>query len=134
VSTFANMPLYTLHPRLQDGNHPNLHALVQSRAVKVVFDEKKRGTSVVYTPTQSAKLRIKNSAVNADLSAYNFTSLNIVDVNIISRNSGSHTDNIAMFIGGKDAESPIVELRLSANWLCNFRSWLRATCSSFVFI
>ncbi|KAJ2997559.1 hypothetical protein NUW58_g618 [Xylaria curta] len=46
-----------LYPRLQDGKHPNLHVLVQSRVVKVLFDHTKRATGVVYAPTQSAELR-----------------------------------------------------------------------------
>lgn len=46
-----------LHPRLQYGNHPNLHVLVQSRVVKVVFNETKRATGVVYAPMQSGDLR-----------------------------------------------------------------------------
>ncbi|KAI1355537.1 alcohol oxidase-like protein [Xylaria sp. FL0043] len=50
-----------LHPRLQDGNHPNLHVLVQSTVVKVIFDETKRATGVVYSPTQSADLHMVNA-------------------------------------------------------------------------
>ncbi|KAI0503175.1 alcohol oxidase-like protein [Xylaria bambusicola] len=46
-----------LHPRLQDGKHPNLHVLVESRVVKIIFDETKRATGVVYAPMQSAELR-----------------------------------------------------------------------------
>ncbi|KAL9110563.1 MAG: hypothetical protein Q9227_004921 [Pyrenula ochraceoflavens] len=30
-----------LHPRLQDGKHPNLHILVESQVVRVLFDNKK---------------------------------------------------------------------------------------------
>ena len=29
-----------LHPRLQDGKHPNLHVLVETQVVRVLFDEK----------------------------------------------------------------------------------------------
>ncbi|KAI0182596.1 putative glucose dehydrogenase [Xylaria flabelliformis] len=45
-----------LHPRLQDGKHPNLHVLVQSRVVKVLFDTAKRATGVVYAPLRSTEL------------------------------------------------------------------------------
>ncbi|KAI1127963.1 alcohol oxidase-like protein [Nemania abortiva] len=50
-----------LHPRLQDGKHPNLHVLVQSRVVKILFDDDKRANGVVYTPAQSAKPRTINA-------------------------------------------------------------------------
>ncbi|KAI0424088.1 GMC oxidoreductase [Xylaria sp. FL1042] len=46
-----------LYPRLQDGKHPNLHVLVQSKAVKILFDQTKRATGGVYAPTQPAGLR-----------------------------------------------------------------------------
>ncbi|CAJ2508571.1 Uu.00g135970.m01.CDS01 [Anthostomella pinea] len=40
-----------LHPRLQDGRHENLHVLVESQVIKVLFDEKtKRATGVEYRP------------------------------------------------------------------------------------
>ncbi|KAI1421237.1 GMC oxidoreductase [Xylaria sp. FL1777] len=37
-----------LHPRLQDGKHPNLHVVVESQVVRVVFDEDKRACGVEY--------------------------------------------------------------------------------------
>ncbi|KAI1126732.1 alcohol oxidase-like protein [Nemania abortiva] len=40
-----------LHPRLQGGNHPNLHVLLGSQVIKVLFDEKdKRAVGVQYRP------------------------------------------------------------------------------------
>ncbi|TEA18757.1 Alcohol oxidase [Colletotrichum sidae] len=39
-----------LHPLLEDGNHPNLHVLVESKVVRVLFDEHKRAVGVEYTP------------------------------------------------------------------------------------
>ncbi|KAI0537446.1 GMC oxidoreductase [Xylaria digitata] len=39
-----------LHPRLQDGKHPNLHVLVESQVVRVVFDDDKRASGVEYQP------------------------------------------------------------------------------------
>lgn len=51
-----------LHPRLQDGNHPNLHVLVQSRVVKVLFDETKSANGVVYAPAQSSGFRTVKAA------------------------------------------------------------------------
>ncbi|KAI1258678.1 GMC oxidoreductase [Xylariaceae sp. FL1019] len=37
-----------LHPRLRDGQHPNLHVLVESQVVRVLFDENKRASGVEY--------------------------------------------------------------------------------------
>ncbi|KAI8633311.1 alcohol oxidase-like protein [Xylariaceae sp. FL1651] len=51
-----------LHLRLQDGNHPNLHVLVQSRVLKVLFDETKRANGVVYELAQSSEFRAVKSA------------------------------------------------------------------------
>ncbi|KAI0179887.1 GMC oxidoreductase-domain-containing protein, partial [Hypoxylon sp. FL1284] len=39
-----------LHPLLRDGKHPNLHVLVQSKVVRVLFDEHKRACGVEFTP------------------------------------------------------------------------------------
>ncbi|KAF1945043.1 alcohol oxidase-like protein [Clathrospora elynae] len=39
-----------IHPKLEDGQHSNLHVLVESKVVRVLFDENKRATGVEYTP------------------------------------------------------------------------------------
>lgn len=44
-----------LHPRLRDGKHPNLHVVVESQVVRVLFDNEgdegsKRATGVEYRP------------------------------------------------------------------------------------
>lgn len=39
-----------LHPRLQDGKHPNLHVLVESQILRILFDENKTATGVEYRP------------------------------------------------------------------------------------
>lgn len=39
-----------VHPLLQDGKHPNLHVLVESKVIRVLFDENKRACGVEYTP------------------------------------------------------------------------------------
>ncbi|KAI2470743.1 GMC oxidoreductase [Annulohypoxylon bovei var. microspora] len=39
-----------LHPRLRDGKHPNLHVLVESKVVRILFDEDKRACGVEFTP------------------------------------------------------------------------------------
>ncbi|KAI1174757.1 GMC oxidoreductase-domain-containing protein [Nemania sp. FL0916] len=39
-----------LHPRLRDGKHPNLHVLVESQVVRVLFDKDKRASGVEYHP------------------------------------------------------------------------------------
>jgi alcohol oxidase len=38
-----------LHPLLDDGKHSNLHVLVESKVVRVLFDESKRAVGVEYT-------------------------------------------------------------------------------------
>ncbi|KAI0477587.1 alcohol oxidase-like protein [Xylariaceae sp. FL0804] len=42
-----------LHPRLEDGRHPNLHVLVESRVARVLFDGK-RAVGVEYVPSAAA--------------------------------------------------------------------------------
>lgn len=39
-----------LHPLLRDGKHPNLHVLVESQVVRVLFDDDKRACGVEFTP------------------------------------------------------------------------------------
>ncbi|KAI0194265.1 GMC oxidoreductase-domain-containing protein [Xylaria flabelliformis] len=39
-----------LHPRLRDGKHANLHVLVESQVVRVLFDQEKRACGVEYQP------------------------------------------------------------------------------------
>ncbi|TVY81687.1 Alcohol oxidase, partial [Lachnellula suecica] len=50
-----------LHPLLQDGEHPNLHVLVESRVVRVLFDEQKRACGVEYTPNPDFQPEINNT-------------------------------------------------------------------------
>ncbi|OCT47527.1 Alcohol oxidase [Cladophialophora carrionii] len=44
-----------LHPRLRDGHHPNLHVLVESQVVRVLFDQDKRATAVEYRPNPNIR-------------------------------------------------------------------------------
>ncbi|OTA94159.1 putative alcohol oxidase [Hypoxylon sp. CO27-5] len=37
-----------LHPKLQDGKHPNLHVLVEAQVVRVLLDNEKRASGVEY--------------------------------------------------------------------------------------
>lgn len=39
-----------LHPRLQDGQHPNLHVLVETKVVRVLVDDNKRACGVEFMP------------------------------------------------------------------------------------
>ncbi|TQN66623.1 Alcohol oxidase [Colletotrichum shisoi] len=39
-----------LHPLLDDGRHPNLHVLVESKVIRVLLDDRKRAVGVEYTP------------------------------------------------------------------------------------
>ncbi|KAI1080926.1 alcohol oxidase-like protein [Whalleya microplaca] len=45
-----------LHPRLRDGQHPNLHVLVESKVVKVLFDGR-RASGILYQSNQGSTLR-----------------------------------------------------------------------------
>lgn len=42
-----------VHPLMEDGNHPNLHLLLESKVVRIIFDENNRATGVEYEPTVS---------------------------------------------------------------------------------
>ncbi|KAK7943947.1 uncharacterized protein PG986_013060 [Apiospora aurea] len=42
-----------LHPRIQDGNHPNLHVLVESQVQRILFDENKKAVGVELRPNPS---------------------------------------------------------------------------------
>ncbi|KAJ4334917.1 hypothetical protein N0V87_006512 [Didymella glomerata] len=39
-----------IHPKLEDGQHDNLHVLVESKVVRVIFDDNKKAVGVEYTP------------------------------------------------------------------------------------
>lgn len=39
-----------IHPRLEDGKHPNLHVLVESQVLRIMFDEDKNASGVEYRP------------------------------------------------------------------------------------
>ncbi|KAB5547370.1 alcohol oxidase-like protein [Coniochaeta sp. 2T2.1] len=39
-----------LHPLLRDGKHPNLHVLVETQVVRVLFDDNKRAIGVEFVP------------------------------------------------------------------------------------
>lgn len=47
-----------LHPKIDDGKHPNLHVLVESKVVRVLFDENKRATGVEYTPNSEFQIEL----------------------------------------------------------------------------
>lgn len=44
-----------LHPRLRDGEHPNLHVLVGSQVTRIIFNEDKRATGVEFRPNPDLK-------------------------------------------------------------------------------
>lgn len=48
-----------LHPRLQDGNHPNLHVLVETKVVRVVFDDAKKACGVEVAPNPDFHMQIQ---------------------------------------------------------------------------
>ncbi|KAI1103022.1 GMC oxidoreductase [Jackrogersella minutella] len=50
-----------LHPRLRDGKHPNLHVVVESKVVRVLFDEDKRACGVEFTPNPQFQIQMSYS-------------------------------------------------------------------------
>ncbi|OTA92428.1 putative alcohol oxidase [Hypoxylon sp. CO27-5] len=50
-----------LHPLLRDGKHPNLHVLVESKVVRVLFDEDKRACGVEFTPNSRFQVKMTYS-------------------------------------------------------------------------
>ncbi|KAI1207668.1 GMC oxidoreductase [Annulohypoxylon truncatum] len=47
-----------IHPKLRDGKHPNLHVLVESKVVRVLFDEDKRACGVEFTPNPKFQVQM----------------------------------------------------------------------------
>lgn len=47
-----------LHPRLEDGKHPNLHVVCESQVVKVLFDDDKKAVGVEYRANPAFALPI----------------------------------------------------------------------------
>jgi len=47
-----------LHPRLQDGKHPNLHVVCESQVVRVLFDDNKKAVGVEYRANPAFALPI----------------------------------------------------------------------------
>lgn len=48
-----------LHPKLQDGKHPNLHVLVETKVVRVMFDDAKRACGVEVAPNPDFHMQIQ---------------------------------------------------------------------------
>lgn len=53
-----------LHPRLQDGNHPNLNVLVESQVRRVLF-EGKRASGIEYQPNPAFQTTATNGTIKA---------------------------------------------------------------------
>jgi alcohol oxidase len=51
-----------LHPRLRDGLHPNLHVLVESQVVRVLFDDEYKATGIQYRPNPALQGTNETSA------------------------------------------------------------------------
>lgn len=47
-----------IHPKLEGGRHSNLHVLVESKVVRVLFDDNKRATGVEYTPNSEFQIEL----------------------------------------------------------------------------
>ena len=44
-----------LHPRLKDGKHPNLHVLVETQVVRVLFDDDRRASGIEFRPNPATQ-------------------------------------------------------------------------------
>ncbi|KIM94143.1 alcohol oxidase [Oidiodendron maius Zn] len=44
-----------LHPLLLDGKHPNLHVILQTKVIRILFDENKRASAVECAPSESSQ-------------------------------------------------------------------------------
>ncbi|KIV79922.1 hypothetical protein PV11_07461 [Exophiala sideris] len=71
-----------LHPKLESGDYPNLHVLVQNQVVKVLFNEEKRAVGVEYqanpkfeTASQSTRCTVRASKMVVLSSGANATPL-----------------------------------------------------------
>lgn len=47
-----------LHPKLQDGKHPNLHVLVETKVVRVIFDDANKACGVEVAPNPDFQIQI----------------------------------------------------------------------------
>jgi choline dehydrogenase-like flavoprotein len=46
-----------LHPKLQDGEHPNMHVLTETKVIRVLFDNNNRACGVEVTPNPDFQLQ-----------------------------------------------------------------------------
>jgi alcohol oxidase len=53
-----------LHPRLEDSKHPNLHVLVESQVLRVILDENKKATGVVFRPNPKTQVEGAGNVVS----------------------------------------------------------------------
>lgn len=50
-----------LHPRLMDGKHPNLHVVVESQVVRVLFDDNKKAVGVEYRANPAFEIPVQGT-------------------------------------------------------------------------
>ncbi|KAG8158191.1 hypothetical protein KVR01_011952 [Diaporthe batatas] len=58
-----------LHPRLEDGKHQNLHVLVASQVLRILFDEHNQATGIEYRPNPSLQKAITGNATTETATA-----------------------------------------------------------------
>ncbi|RMY15598.1 hypothetical protein D0867_06777 [Hortaea werneckii] len=56
-----------IHPLLQDGKHPNLHVLCESKVNRVLFDDNNRAIGVEYTPNPDFQIIAPGAAARPKL-------------------------------------------------------------------
>ena len=67
-----------VHPLLQDGQHPNLHLMVQTQVKRVLFDSKMRAVGVEFTPNPDFEVIHRLLVLQAALSRLRNWSLFLV--------------------------------------------------------
>ena len=54
-----------LHPRLQDGKHPNLHVLVESQVIRVLFHNDQKVSGIEYRPNPATQSQCSPRQIRA---------------------------------------------------------------------
>lgn len=67
-----------LHPKLQGGNHPNLHVLVETKVVRVIFDDAKRACGVEVAPNPDFHMQIQTGVTTSPKQVFKARKLVVV--------------------------------------------------------
>ncbi|KAG8160287.1 hypothetical protein KVR01_009823 [Diaporthe batatas] len=67
-----------LHPKLQDGKHPNLHVLVETKVVRVILDDAKRACGVEVAPNPDFHMQIQTGVTTSSKQVFKARKLVVV--------------------------------------------------------